>query len=74
MTAVIMIGASIMKKLMDISYSGKFSKKKDTPAEVFSCEFSKIFKNTFFTEYLRTTASQTGKQLMNTVTNLKLEP
>ena len=25
--------------------------------EVFSCEFCEIFKNTFFTEHLRTTAS-----------------
>ena len=26
-------------------------------AQVFSCEFCKIFNNTFFTEHLRTTAS-----------------
>ena len=31
--------------------------KKKTPAEVFSCEFCEISKNTFFTEHLRTTAS-----------------
>ena len=31
--------------------------KKETLAQVFSCEFSKISKNTFFTEHLRTTAS-----------------
>ena len=31
--------------------------KKDTPAEVFFCEFCKISKNTFFTEHLWTTAS-----------------
>ena len=30
---------------------------KESLAEVFSCEFSKISKNTFFTEHLRTTAS-----------------
>ena len=36
--------------------------KKDNLAQVFSCEFCEIFKNTFFTEYLRTTASDfTGK-------------
>ena len=32
-------------------------KKKETLAQVFSCEFSKIFKNTFFIEHLRVTAS-----------------
>ena len=31
--------------------------KKETLAQVFSCEFSEIFKNVFFTEHLRTTAS-----------------
>ena len=31
--------------------------KKETLAQVFSCEFYEIFKNTFFTENLRTTAS-----------------
>ena len=28
-----------------------------TPAQVFSCEICKIFKNTYFDEHLRTTAS-----------------
>ena len=31
--------------------------KKETLAQVFSCEFYKIFKNAFFTEQLWTTAS-----------------
>ena len=31
--------------------------KKETLVQVFSCEFRKIFKNTFFTEQLRLTAS-----------------
>ena len=30
--------------------------KKETLAQVFSCEFCKIFKNTFFTEHLWKTA------------------
>ena len=30
---------------------------KDTLAQVFSCEFCEIFKNTFFTEHLWVTAS-----------------
>ena len=29
---------------------------KETLAQVFSCEFFEIFKNTYFTEHLRTTA------------------
>ena len=29
----------------------------ETLAQVFSCEFCEIFKNTFFTEHLRTTTS-----------------
>ena len=32
--------------------------KKETLAQVVSCEFCKIFKNTFFTEHLWTTASE----------------
>ena len=31
--------------------------KKETLAQVFSYEFCKVFKNTIFTEHLRTTAS-----------------
>ena len=31
--------------------------KKETPAQVFSCEFRESSKNTFFTEHLRVTAS-----------------
>ena len=31
--------------------------KKETLAQVFSCEFCEISKNTYFTEHLRTTAS-----------------
>ena len=35
-------------------------KKKETPTQVFSCEFYKIFKSIFFTEHLRTTVSDTS--------------
>ena len=31
--------------------------KKETLAQMFSCELCKIFKSNFFTEHLRTTAS-----------------
>ena len=30
---------------------------KNTPTQLFSCEFCEIFKNTYFEEHLRTTAS-----------------
>ena len=30
---------------------------KENPTQVFSCEYSKIFKNTYFEEHLRTAAS-----------------
>ena len=36
--------------------------KKETLTQVFSCTFCEIFKNTFFTEYLRVTTSTTGRQ------------
>ena len=32
--------------------------KKETVAQMFSCEFCEIFKNTFFTEHLWTTLSR----------------
>ena len=35
--------------------------KKETLAQVFVCEFCEIFKNTFFTKHLWTTASESGK-------------
>ena len=35
--------------------------KKETLAQESSCEFCEIFKNTFFTEHLRATASAAGK-------------
>ena len=31
----------------------KVSRNKETPAQVFSCEFCEAFKNTFFAEHLR---------------------
>ena len=37
--------------------------KKETLAQVFSCEFCEISKNTFFTEHLRATASGNLKDL-----------
>ena len=47
------------------SYPNVFSKKlflitknKETPVQVFSCEFCEIFKNNFFVEHLWATASK----------------
>ena len=34
---------------------------KETPAQVFSCEYCKIFNNTYFEEHLRTAASIKSK-------------
>ena len=42
-----------------VSFLIKLQAKKETLAQVFSCEFCNIFKNTFFTEHLRTAASVT---------------
>ena len=39
--------------------------KKESLAQVFSCEFCEISKNTFFTEYLQTTASEVGFICLN---------
>ena len=40
--------------------------KKETLAQVFSCEFCEISKNTFSTENLWTTASDTSQKYFNT--------
>ena len=40
----------------------QFYLKRDYLAQVFSCEFCEIFKNTFFTEYLWTTAPRMALQ------------
>ena len=46
---------------------------KKTLAQVFSCEFSEISKNTFFTEHVWTTASVSGiHPIMKTSASLKL--
>ena len=39
---------------------------KETLAQVFSCEFCEIFKNTYFTEHLRTTAFVHNHTKINT--------
>ena len=44
--------------LIKFQASGSNFIKKDTLAQVFSCEFCEISKNTFVTEHLRATASE----------------
>ena len=39
--------------------------KKETLTQVFSCEFCEISKNNFFTEHLRTTASNYFKVIIS---------
>ena len=41
-----------------VKFTGKHLCQSQTLAQVFSCEFCEISKNTFFTEHLRTTASR----------------
>ena len=35
---------------------------RETPRRMFSCDFLKFFKNTFFTEHFRATASDNGME------------
>ena len=39
-------------------YTGLRFYSKETPAQAFFCEICKVFKNTYFEEYLQTTASE----------------
>ena len=41
--------------------------KKETPKQVLSCEFCELFKNTFFTEQVQTTASVGSKNYFKTI-------
>ena len=67
--AVVELGAKFfeLKAVLKISeYSQEYIEglkacsfiKKETPAQVFSCEYSGIFKNIYFEEHLRTAASE----------------
>ena len=56
------------KQLCQSLYFNKFTgcnfTKKEALTQFFSCEFREIFKNTFFTEHLRTTASDPSPLLL----------
>ena len=47
--------------------------KKETLAQVFSCEFCKFFKSIFFTEYIWTTASEWSMSVPSISSNSNLE-
>ena len=54
-------GKKLCQSLFLIKLQDNFIKK-ETLAQGFSCEFYEIFKNTFFTEHLQTTASKVELQ------------
>ena len=56
------------------SYVTCYFIKKETLAQVFSCEFCWISKNTFFTKHLRTTASICKKFCKNSNINIVFSP
>ena len=53
-------GKHLCQSLFFNKVAGRNFIKKEALAQVFPCEFSKISKNTFFTEHLRATASVSG--------------
>ena len=50
-------GKHVCQSLFFNKVAGLITVKKETLAQVFSCEFCEIFKDTFFTQHLRTSAS-----------------
>ena len=63
-------------KMVFLEFLQNSQGKKETLATVFSCEFCEIFKNTFFTEHLWTTASKGyfGNELWKLIANYLLSP
>ena len=53
---------------MDLQ-TGNFNTK-ETPTQVFCCDFCEIFKRTYFGEQLRTTASGDNKKLTESMQKL----
>ena len=52
--------------MLEFLYSSSLIFKNETPAEVFSCEFCKIFDKTFFIQMLRATSSMASKFILQT--------
>ena len=57
-------------RLLNVLFTFNFIKK-ETLAQLFSCEFCQIFKNTFFTEHPRTTASTWPQNVNWTIWNVQ---
>ena len=67
-------GVSLSRSLLSLSRSPRSHATllKKTPAQVFSCEFCEIFKNTFLTELLRMPASNSTKVLRTSLFQMTL--
>ena len=69
-------GVSLSRSLLSLSRSPRSHATllKKTPAQVFSCEFCEIFKNTFFknTELLRMPASNSTQVLQTSLFQITL--
>ena len=68
------VGVSLSRSLLSLSRSPRSHATllKKTPAQVFSCEFCEIFKNTFLTELLRMPASNSTKVLQTSLFQMTL--
>ena len=51
----------ILQMWQENTYVG-VSHQKETPPQVFTCKIYEIFKNTYFEEHLRTTASEKANE------------
>ena len=60
----------ILSQLIDIVMVCNFIKKNNL-TQLFSCEFCEVFKNTFFTEHLWTTASSLLKVFTEAIKIIK---
>ena len=68
------VGVSLSRSLLSLSRSPRSHATllEKTPAQVFSCEFCEIFKNTFLTELLRMPASNSTKVLQTSLFQMTL--
>ena len=68
------VGVSLSRSLLSLSRSPRSHATllKKTPAQVFSCEFCEIFKNTFLTELLRMPASNSTQVLRTSLFQMTL--
>ena len=57
------LSSHLIRKMLPFKQISVHFIKKETLAQVFSCEFSEISKNTFFTEHLRANASARSRKV-----------